>query len=270
MKVREVKAKSIIVKTGLPEGDFVINPYTGCMHGCKFCYARFMKRFTGHTEPWGEFVDAKINAPSLIPKDTNKYQDKSIIIGSVTDPYQPLERKYNLTRQILEKLIPLEPKLDIMTRSDIVLRDVDLLKKFRHCIVAFSLSTLEEKMRKQLEPLAPSVDRRIEALKKLHEAGIKTALFISPIFPKLTNWRKLINKTKDFVDEYWFENLNLYPSIKGNIYEFLRKDNPELVGKYKKIYARNGEYWKKEEKIIREYCKTNRVDCRIYFHHRLP
>lgn len=268
MKIREIKAKSIIVKSGLPEGDFVINPYIGCIHGCRFCYARFMKRFTGHTEPWGEFVDVKINAPDLIPKDTEKYKGKWITIGSVTDPYQALERKYKITRQILEKLIPLKPKLDIMTRSDLVLRDIDLLKKFEHCIVAFSLSTLDNKMRERLEPLAPSVDRRVEALKKLHEAGIKTTLFISPIFPKLTNCRKLVNETKDFVDEYWFENLNLYPSIKGNIYEFLKKNSPELMGEYEKIYAKNSEYWEEEEKMIREFCKTNKLSCRIYFHHK--
>lgn len=267
MKIREVEVKSIIVKTGLPEGDFVINPYIGCMHGCKFCYARFMKRFTGHTELWGDFVDVKINAPDLVPKDTDKYKGKWITIGSVTDPYQALERKYRITRQILEKLIPLKPKLDIMTRSDLVLRDIDLLKKFEHCIVALSLSTLDEKMRKQLEPLAPSVDRRVETLKKLHEDGIKTALFISPIFPKLTNWRELINKTKNFVDEYWFENLNVYPSIKENVYGFLRKNNPKLLDEYKKIYAKNSDYWGKEGKVIERFCQENKLDCRIYFHH---
>lgn len=120
MKIKEIKAKSIIVKSNLPEGDFVINPYTGCSHGCLYCYARFMKRFTNHPEPWGEFVDVKINAPDLIPEDTDKYKDRSITIGSVTDPYLPLEAKYKLTRRILEKLIPLQPRLDIITKSDLV------------------------------------------------------------------------------------------------------------------------------------------------------
>ena len=99
MKIKEIKTKSIIVKSNLPDGDFVINPYIGCMHGCKYCYARFMKRFTGHTEPLGSFVDIKINAPDLIPEGTNKYREKSIIISSVTDPYQPIEREYKITRK---------------------------------------------------------------------------------------------------------------------------------------------------------------------------
>jgi len=121
MKIREIKVKSIIVKSNLPEGDYVINPYVGCQHACVYCYARFMKRFAGHKEHWGKFVDVKINAPNLIPENTNKFKDKSITIGSVCDPYQPVERKYKITRKILEKLIPLQPHLDLMTKSELVL-----------------------------------------------------------------------------------------------------------------------------------------------------
>jgi len=268
MKIREIQAKSIIVKSNLPEGDYVINPYVGCMHGCQFCYARFMKRFTGHTEPWGEFVDVKINAPDLIPIDTNKYKGKWITIGSVTDPYQPVERRYQLTGKILEKLIPLRPNLDIMTRSDLVLRDVDLLKQFRTGIVALSLSTLDDKVRQKLEPRASPGEKRITTLKKLHQARIKTALFISPIFPGLTDWQKIIEQTSSFVDEFWFENLNLYPSIRGNIYGFLRRSYPNLVTKYKEVYSKDSNYWQKEENKIRQFCQKNKIDCRIYFHHK--
>jgi len=268
MRIRRVKAKSIIVKSGLPEGDFVINPYVGCAHGCQFCYARFMKRFTGHREPWGEFVDVKINAPDLIPEDTEKYRGKWITGGSVTDPYQPVERRYRLTRKILEKLIPLQPNLDIMTRSDLVLRDIDLLKQFKICIIALSLSTLDNRVRQELEPRAVSVERRISALKKLHNAGIQTALFISPIFPELTDWKRIIGETKNFVDEYWFENLNLYPSIKENINAFLRKNYPKLVSEYKQIYSKDSTYWQEEEKKVKQFCQENKISCRIYFHHK--
>ncbi|MBU3964812.1 radical SAM protein [Patescibacteria group bacterium] len=268
MKIKEIKVKSIIVKSNLPEGDFVINPYIGCQHGCKYCYARFMKRFTGHTEPWGFFVDVKINASDLIPEDTNKYKDKSIVISSVTDPYQPIERKYKLTRKILERLIPLQPHLSLMTKSDLVIRDVDLFKQFKDCLVAFSLSVLDDKTRKEIEPLSSSVDKRINALKNLHKANIPTALFISPIFPEITDWKKIINKTKSFVGEYWFENLNLYSSIKNGIYRFLRENKPELVEKYKKIYSKDSNYWNIEENNINEFCKKNKLNCRIYFHHK--
>ena len=268
MKTKEIKVKSIIVKSNLPEGDFVINPYVGCQHGCIYCYARFMKRFTGHTEPWGGFVDAKINALDLIPTNADKFKNKSIIISSVCDPYQPVERKYKLTRKILEKLIPLQPRLDLITKSDLIVRDIDLLKQFKNCIVAVSLSVLDEKLRKQLEPISSSAEARINTLKKLHNSGIQTALFISPIFPYLTDWKKIIEKTKSFVDEFWFENLNLYPSIKYNIYEFLKKNNPELVEKYKEIYLTKNDYWDIVEKEIKQFCKQNKINCKIYFHHK--
>jgi len=267
MKIKEIKAKSIIVKSNLPEEDFVINPYVGCQHGCKYCYARFMKRFTGHTEPWGSFVDVKINAPDLIPKDTNKYKNKSIVISSVTDPYQPIERKYKLTRKILEKLIPLQPCLELITKSDLVIRDIDLFKQFKDCLVVFSLAVLDDKTRKGLEPLSSSVERRINALKNLYEAKITTALFISPILPEITDWKKIINETKFFIGEYWFENLNLYPSIKNEMYKFLRKNKPELVEEYKRIYSKDSDYWSIEENKIKEFCKKNKINCKIYFHH---
>ncbi|MFH1705701.1 MAG: spore photoproduct lyase family protein [Patescibacteria group bacterium] len=268
VKIKKIKAKSIITKSGLPEGDFVINPYVGCMHSCKYCYARFMKRFTGHKEPWGSFVDVKINAPDLIPEDVNKYKNKSITIGSVTDPYQSIERKYKITRKILEKLILLQPRLDLITKSDSVVRDIDLFKQFKNCIVALSLSVLADAIRKELEPLASSVGKRINALKELHKAGIQTALFVSPIFPEITDWKALITKTKSFVDEYWFENLNFYPSIRDEIYRFLRKNKPELILKYKEIYTKDSDYWGIEETKIKKFCKKNKISCRIYFHHK--
>lgn len=267
MKIKEIKARLIISKTGLG-ADFTINPYVGCMHNCKYCYAKFMKRFTGHTEDWGSFVDIKTNAPYLIPKEVNKYQNSSIIISSVTDPYQPLERKYQLTRKILQKLTILPPhSINIITKSDMVTRDIDILKKFKNGIVAISFSAIDDKIRKDIEPLASSVDRKINALQELHQAGIKTVLFVSPILPGITDWKALVEKTISFVDEYWFENLNLYPSIREDIYHFLRKNKPELVERYKQIYSKGSDYWDIEEEKIKKFCREKKVNYKIYFHH---
>lgn len=266
LKIREIKAKSILAKTGLG-ADYVINPYVGCLHGCIYCYARFMKKFTNHPEPWGGFVDVKINAPDLIPQNTEKYKGKSIMMSSVTDLYHPIERKYRLTRKILEKLIPLEPELGILTKSDLVLRDIDLIKQFKKCQVTMSLSFLDEKIRKQIEPLASPAERRINALKELQQAGIRTGVFISPIFPEITDWQSVINKTKNFVKEYWFENLNPYYSIQNNILRFLKNNFPGLIGKYKEIWSGKSDYWDKEERKIRNFCKENNLVCKIYFRH---
>jgi DNA repair photolyase len=268
MIIKEIQAKSIITKTNLPGGDFVINPYTGCPHACKYCYARFMKRFTGHKEEWGDFCDAKINAPELIPENTDKYKGKQIVIGSVTDPYNPVEEKYKLTRKILAKLFPLQPNIDILTKSSLVTRDIDLLKKFNDCNVALSISVSDEETRKILEPGAPSIESKFKALKELHKEGIKTTLFISPIFPFLTNWKGIIKETKEFVNEYWLENLNLYGSIKKNINNFLRETNPELIKEYEEIYSPQNNYWKEVEEEVKKFCEEEKVKFKIFFHHK--
>lgn len=267
LKIKEIKTKTIIVKSGL-NVDYVINPYIGCLHGCIYCYARFMKRFTNHVEPWGKFIDIKINGPDLIlEKATKKYRNKSILISSVTDAYNPIEAKYKLTRKILEKLVYIQPKLEILTKSDLVLRDVDLLKKFKNCFVVISFSSCQDDFRKQLEPLAVSINRRVAVLKKLKEEGIKTMVFISPIFPKITDWQEIIRRTRDFVDEYWFENLNPYFAVRNNIIDFLRKNKPELINEYEEIWFKNNDYWDKEERAIKDFCRKNKLIFKIYFHH---
>jgi len=266
MKIREIKVKSILTKTKLG-ADFAINPYVGCAHACIYCYARFIKKFTGHKEPWGSFIDIKMNAPDLIPKNKNKFKNKSILFGSVTDPYNPFEKKYKITRKILEKLISLQPRIDIITKSNLVLRDIDLLKKFKNLTVVVSLSFLDEKIKKQLEPLASSIKKRIKLIKKLHENKIKTVVFISPIFPEITDWKKVVAKTKIFTKEYWFENLNLYFTIRNNIFDFLKRNCPNLVEEYQEIYSDKNDYWLNEKRKIKKFCNKKNINCKIYFHH---
>ena len=99
MQIKEIHAKSILSPSKVY--DYVINPYVGCQHACSYCYARFMKRFTGHKEPWGEFVDVKINAPDLLSKEIKRKKVGSVWVSGVCDPYQPLEKKYALTRRMI-------------------------------------------------------------------------------------------------------------------------------------------------------------------------
>lgn len=267
MQLKEIKASSIITKSNLPDADYVINPYVGCMHACIYCYASFMKRFTGHSENWGEFVDAKINAAELVPEKTAKYKDRSIFLSSVTDPYLSLERKYELTRSILKKLIPLEPNLGIQTKSNLIVRDIDLLKQFKNCEAGLTITTTDDEIRKEVEPFTSSIVDRIEALKKLKEAGIKTYVFIGPIFPFLTDWKDIINKTKEYADFYMLENLNVKGSIWNAVKIWLEQKHPELLEEYEKIYFAKNDYWNEMEKEIKEHCDENKIPCRIYFHH---
>ena len=267
MEIREVKAKSIITRSKLPDTDYVINPYTGCIHSCLYCYARFMKRFTGHKEPWGKFIDVKINAPDLIPERTLKYEGKSIFMSSVTDPYNPLEKKYQLTRKILEKLIPLQPDLGVQTKSDLVLRDIDLLWQFKNCEVGLTITTLDDNLRKEIEPSTSSVQKRIEALGRLKEAGISTYVFIGPILPFFTEWKEIVCRTKIFTDSYMFENLNIIGTVWSSVKNWLGERHPDLLGEYGRIYFTKNDYWDKVEEEIKQFCIEQKVDFKIYFHH---
>jgi|GEM_PF-3005399 len=162
----------------------------------------------------GRFVDVKINAPDLIPQNSSKYRGKQVFLSSVTDPYLPLERKYKVIRRIIQKIIPLGPVLGILTKSDLILRDLDLIKQFENCEVGFSFSTL------------------------------KTEVF------------------------YMFENLNVIGTVWGCIKRFLEDQHHELVSEYREIYFTDNLYWEIVEKEINEFCESEELDFRIYFHHK--
>jgi DNA repair photolyase len=266
-KIKEIKSNSIITKSNLPETDYVINPYIGCAHSCVYCYARFMKRFTGHSEPWGQFVDVKINASNLIPTNTTKYRNKRILLSSVTDAYQPIEAKYKLTRKILKKLIPLQPKLSILTKSALIARDIDLLQQFQNCEIGLTITNLDKHVNQKVEPrTSPPLDK-IKALQKLKSANLTTYVFIGPILPYLTDWKEIIFKTQAWTDFYMFENLNIKGTIWPTIKLWLRVNHPVLLSKYEKIYFTKNSYWNKVEKEIKEFCLQNKINGTTYFHH---
>ncbi|MDO9535559.1 MAG: radical SAM protein [Bacillota bacterium] len=181
MIIKEIKAKTILSASKIY--DWVINPYVGCQHACSYCYARFMKRFTGHKEPWGDFVDVKINAADLLLVEITKKKRGRVWVSGVCDPYQPLEEKYKLTRQCLEILAQNNWPVIIQTRSPLVLRDIDILKEMQDLEVGLSITTADEAIKKLFEPNAPSIKDRIKVLDELHKASIKTYAMVAPMLP---------------------------------------------------------------------------------------
>jgi DNA repair photolyase len=179
--IREIRAKNILSKSQIH--DYTINVYVGCTHSCAYCYARFMKRFTGHLEPWGRFVDVKVNAVELLRGVIAKAKPGRVWMSGVCDAYQPLERKYRLTRGCLEILLEHGWPVTIQTKSPLVLRDIDLLAGKPGVEVGFSIATADENMRKIFEPGAPPMIERVKALGVLREAEIKTFAMIAPVLP---------------------------------------------------------------------------------------
>ncbi len=185
MIVKEVSAKTILSKSKV--SDYTINPYVGCEHGCTYCYARFMKRFTGHKEPWGTFVDVKANAHKLLEHEANKKKVGKVWISGICDPYQPIERTYGLTRKCLEVLLRHDWPIVIQTKSPLVLRDSDLLRNSEKVEVGLTVTTADDEIRQIFEPSAPSIEERLRTLGQLHSAGIKTYAMIAPLLPNAEN-----------------------------------------------------------------------------------
>lgn len=264
MKENNIQVKDYLTKSNLPTSDYVINPYIGCPHGCRYCYASFMKRFTKHSEDWGTFIDIKhcdkpINKKLLV--------GKRLFLSSVTDCYNEYEKTHCITRHILEEIVDVDCELGISTKSSLILRDLDILKKFKKLTVSISINTLDEDFKNDMDQ-ASSIQERLDTLKQLHEAEIYTILFMSPIFPYITNFQAILEKSKDFIDEYWFENLNLRGSYKKDILSYIREKHPHLEEGYHQIYIKkDNTYWEKLAVEIDTYCREHNIKFTNYFYH---
>ncbi len=212
-----------------------------------------MKRFTNHPEPWGEFIDVKY-WPEI--KNAKKYAGKEAFFGSVTDCYQPHEAKYKRTRALLEQLQGSGISVSIATKSDLVLRDLDLIKTFPNARVSWSINTLDESFRREMD-VAVSIERRLEAMRQFYEAGVQTTCFISPIFPGITDVEAIIRKAKNYCNLVWLENLNLRGDYKGKILSWIHEHHPELDQLYYDIYTKkNRSYWMQLDMQLREFTKA--------------
>ena len=184
MIVREIACKAILTHCRIPGVDYALNPYVGCQHGCIYCYAVFMKRFTGHSEPWGQFVDVRVNAPEVLARQMVRAKLGSVSVGTVTDGYQPLEIKYELTLRCVQVLARYSGfPTTVLTKSALVLRDLDVLREMPDVEVAFTVTTLDESVRQAFEPVASPIQARLDALAQLHAAGIRTWAFFGPVLP---------------------------------------------------------------------------------------
>ena len=210
--VREIEAKSILNASKIY--DYCVNPYTGCQVGCVYCYAAlFMRRYSGHSEPWGAFVDAKINAPALLAKQIVRAKRGTIWFASVCDPYQPLEERYALTRRSLEVLAGRDFPVVVQTKSARVRRDLDVIREIPDIEVGFTIATEDETMARLFEPGASPVGERIEVLREFKAAGVSTFAFAGPLLPG--NPERLAALLAGAVDRVLIDRMNYVPAVKA-------------------------------------------------------
>jgi DNA repair photolyase len=254
MRIAEVYCKNALSRSKISGMDYALNPYIGCEHGCVYCYADFMKKYTNHKEEWGEFVDAKINIVDRLRQQIKRTKPGTIMIGTVTDAYQPLEEKYQLTRRCLEILVDFNFPISIQTKSDLVLRDVDILKRIENKEVGFTITCLDPKIEKLFEPKASELENRFKALKKLKEKDIPVFIFFGPILPLFSDNKESIEsfleRLKDLgIEKIYFDKMNYVGSKWGKIKDFLETNFPYALSYYKRV-AKDGESYSTRLKSV--------------------
>ncbi len=247
MIVREKTAKAILSVSRVY--DYALNPYVGCGHRCAYCYASFMKRFTGHREKWGEFVDVKVNAPELLERELKRKRVGRVWVSGVCDPYQPLEKKYRITKRCLEILVGSGWPFTVQTKSALVLRDIEILQRAKDAEVGFSITTADDRIRKIFEPGASPVDKRIEALARLHSAGIPTFAMIAPILPGAEG---LPPRLKGKVDYVLVDRLNYYYANR-------------LFKEHGLEWAAEDRFFEQTGKELKKQFEKSGISCRILF-----
>jgi DNA repair photolyase len=266
MHVGEISCKTALSRSRLPGLDYALNPYRGCQHGCIYCYSPETLR---EKREWGSFVEVKRNMPSVLAKELKRMEKGVVGMGTVTDAYQPLEERFEVTRRCLEQLLKRDFPICIQTKSTLVLRDLDLIRQFSVKEVGLTITTLDEKYSKIFEPMASPPKTRLSTLKTLSSEGIDTWVFIGPIIPFVTDsdLERLVSEVADSGAKKVINDRlrlrgrigsKLEASLKGRDRELLERIKPKL----------NPSYFENVQMRISELCEENGIRCESAFKDR--
>ncbi|MFZ5376929.1 MAG: SPL family radical SAM protein [Patescibacteria group bacterium] len=270
---KEIRAKSILTPSKLPDADYVINPYIGCRFGCIYCYASFMGRFVDKsTHDWGNYVFAKVNAPELLSQEITKLKDqgagKTVFISSVTDPYQGMEAKYQLTRKCLRILADqnFAGKIGVLTKSDLVIRDIDIFLMLKNVEVGLTITSTDDLVSRYFEKHAPFVSARLAALAKLNQAGITTYAFLGPLLPHYIAEEEKLDELLGKIaltgtKELYVEHINLNKYIRERFVAELGEVDRSLVQKF---YSSQSKPYREElNKLVTSLVKKHGLALRL-------
>ncbi|MCT4552362.1 MAG: radical SAM protein [Alphaproteobacteria bacterium] len=269
MKIKEIEAKNILTKSNLGDMDYAINPYVGCAFACEYCYAIFMSKFSGERmEDWGNYVHVKKNAPDLLRQKLFKMKDKhsSIFISSVTDAWQYVERKYEITRELLKILARDEYPGEITchTKSPLIERDLDIIKTLPNVVVGITITSSEDSVSGFLEARAPKVSERLKTLKKFNENGIRTYAFIGPLLPHFYSRRDELDEVFKAIknsgtNNIYVERLNFSNYISRRLKPVLDKADDKTKESFINMKVGSEEY-KKLNNFILEMVKKYKMN----------
>lgn len=245
VRIGEVSCKSIINSSGIKGVDYAVNPYIGCAHACTYCYARFMTRWYHHGERWGSFVDVKKNALECIKQEAQHKKHGIVLFSSVTDSYQPIEKKTELTRKLLQVLMEYDLPVEILTKSSLVERDLDIIEAFTQSEIGLTITSLDDKVRKAFEPCASSINERLTTLETFSEAGVSTYAFLGPLLPYLSEEKleELLNILADRVGRVIVDRLNIKAGNWKEIEETLLNYFPDILPEFKEASKEESNYY---------------------------
>ncbi len=237
-EVREVTCKSALVKSGIC--DYAINCYTGCQNACVYCYARFASRFQHGQQPWGSFVDVKVNAPEVLRKQLGRRRSYpgTVFLSSVCDGWQALEERYQITRACLKPLLDAGFELHILTKRTLVERDFDILAGQERVELGCTITCADESLRRLIEPGASPTADRVETLRRAAKAGIATYAFIGPLLPGITDTQENIEAlvaalATTQIRYAYADRLNLRWGVWPAMITWLKRHRPGLLGQVK-------------------------------------
>lgn len=249
-RYQEVHVKSAINRAEGMMFDWALNPYRGCTHACEYCYARKYQR---HLEmdagdAFSTVILVKINLPQALTREVNKPSwDRGLVaIGSATDPYQPIEGHYKLTRQSIEILARARTPISIITKGPMIVRDIDVLLAARDsagCTVHMSIPSVDEDAWQKLEPGTAAPSQRLRAVRQLTDAGIEAGVLMMPLVPGITTSRQKVHATLEAIRDAGarFVGANvarLDPGVREHFFGFLERTYPELTDAYARLYKR--------------------------------
>ena len=267
VRVGKRSCKTIMGRSGISSVDYAINPYLGCGHGCVYCYARFMRRMGHVGEEWGSFVDVKVNALARLQREAPRKRRGVVLLSSVTDPYQPVERRYELTMGCLQILLEHQFPISVLTKSDLVLRDLELLREFDTCEVGLTITALDESVRMAFEPGASPVEARLAALRKLSDSGISTYVFLGPVLPYLSEEGLdiLLDELVGSVSRILVDRLNIKCGNMTTIRRALSVHYPDLQQTFEYALSPGSEYYTELKRKIRSMCDRRSIPCDVVY-----
>jgi DNA repair photolyase len=261
--IKEITVKTALSPSKLPGLDYALNPYRGCAHACVYCYAPSVIHWD--KGKWGGLVEVKVNLPRILSKELRVKKKGVVGLGTVTDPYQHAEKRYEITRRCLELLLMHDFPVCIQTKSSLVLRDIDMLKKFSNIEVGVTLTTLDDSVREKMEPGASSVEDRLRVLSELEKNGIATWVFLGPVMPYITDVEALVDAIAEVKPKYVIvDKLRLKEGVWERVREFVQGFKPELLADYERIFLRGEEYYKQSLNSILVKCKEKGLNCNIH------